>query len=151
VTLADRSRLFHWRNWSRSGWFGIWSHRRSGTDWSTAVCSATGRAAGGSASVAVAVDDFVSTQAESLFSLATNTTIAVTEGTGQSGRDFGAAAAVLANLIANFISRFTTNSFISIVQTVDKGRHDLWIADAVISVAELADRSTSLTGIAGRL
>ena len=83
--------------------------------------------------------------------MASDATIAVAKSTGQGGDDFGAAAAILANLIANLISRCTTNSFIGIIQTIDEGGHDLGIADAVIPTAELAERGTALTGIASRL
>jgi hypothetical protein len=54
-------------------------------------------------------------------------------------------------LIADFFSGRATDSFISIVQSVDERCHDLWIADAIIAIAELAKSRTSLTGIAGRL
>ncbi len=146
--------LFFWRNWSRSGWFRGWHHGRSGR--SITIRGATARGAtavaGGRATfVAAALDHFVATQAESLLGLTNHTSVAITQRTGQGGDDFGAAAAILANLIANLICCGTTNSFISIVQAIDESRHDLWIADAVISVTELAERGTSLAGIAGRL
>jgi hypothetical protein len=83
--------------------------------------------------------------------LTSYTTIAVTQSTGQGSNDFWAAAAVLADLITDFVSGNATNSFISIVQTIDKSRHDFWIADAIISVAKLTESSTSLTSIASRL
>ena len=41
--------------------------------------------------------------------------------------------------------------FIGIIQTIDESRHDLGIADAIVSIAELAESGTSLTGIASRL
>jgi hypothetical protein len=86
-----------------------------------------------------------------LFGLTSYTAIAVTESTCQGGDDFGAAAAVSTNLITNLVRGGTTNSFIGIVQTIDEGRHDFWIADAVISIAKLTESSTSLTSIASRL
>jgi hypothetical protein len=86
-----------------------------------------------------------------LFSLTSHATIAVTQRTGQGGNDFGAAAAVLTDLIADFISSNSSDSFICIVQTIDEGRHDFWIADAIIAVAKLTESMTSLTSIAGRL
>ena len=137
--------LFRWDR-SRSRWITGW-HSGWGTGWSTAVGATSGR----TAIVAATFDNVVSTQAEGLFSLTNHTAIAVTQSTGQGGDDFGAAAAVLANLIADFIGSFTSDAFISIIQSVDEGRHDLWIADAIITIAQLADGSTSLTSIAGRL
>jgi hypothetical protein len=86
-----------------------------------------------------------------LFGLATYTSIAVTQSTGQGGHDFWTAAAVLANLITNLVCGCTTNSFISIIQSIDEGRHDFWVADAIVSIAEFTKSCTSLSGIAGRL
>jgi len=86
-----------------------------------------------------------------LFGLTSDAAIAVTEGTSQSSNHFWAAAAVLANLIANLVCSGATNSFVSIVQTVDEGRHDFWVADTIISAAEFAKSRTSLRGIACRL
>lgn len=137
--------LFRW-NRSRSGWIAGW-HRGWGTGWSTAVAATSGC----TAIVTATLDDVVSTQAESLFSLTDHTAIAVTQSTGQGSDDFGAAAAVLANLIADFIGSFAADAFISIIQSIDEGRHDLWIADAIITIAQLADGGTSLTSIAGSL
>lgn len=114
--------------------------------------SASGSAASRvAAGVAAAIDDVISAQAKSLFGLTSYTTIAVGQRTGQSGNDLWAAAAVLTDLITNLIGSGTTNSFISIIQAIDEGRHDFWIADAVISVTELTESSTSLTSIASRL
>jgi hypothetical protein len=144
VSLAERSRLFLRRN---RGWSSR-SDRRSRRGWCTATGATSCRVAAGTA---VAIDDFVTAQAESLFSLTSDPSIAIAQRTGQSGNDFWAAAAVLANLIADFVSSDATNSFIAIIQTIDEGRHDFWIADAVISIAELTESSTSLTGIASRL
>ena len=147
MALAGRSGLFHWRNRSWRGGFDGRSH--GGGDWSTPTVAAS--ASGRAAAVAVSIDNIVSAQAKSLFGLTSDTTIAVTQSTGQGGHDFWAAAAVLANLIANLISSSLANSFISVVQTVDEGRHDFWVADAIIAVAEFAKSSGSLLRIAGRL
>jgi hypothetical protein len=83
--------------------------------------------------------------------LAADTLIAITQGTGQGGNDFWTAAAVLADLIADFVGGRPSHSFIGIIQSIDEGRHDFWIADAVITITELTESSTSLTSIAGRL
>ena len=99
----------------------------------------------------VSIDDFVTAQAESLFGLTSDATIAVTQSTGQGGNDFGAAAAMATDLITDFVSCDATNSFISIIQAVNKGRHDFWVADAVVSVAQFTQSSTSLTSIASGL
>ena len=80
-----------------------------------------------------------------------HTAIAITQSNGQGSDDFGAAAAVLANLIADFIGSRSADAFIGIVQTVDEGRHDFRVADAIISIAQLAEGGTSLTSIAGGL
>ena len=146
---AVGSLLLFWWNRSRSGWFVGWHHRWSG--WSTATVAAGAVASRRATLVAATLDHVVATQLEGLFGLTNHTAIAVTQRTGQSGDDFGAAAAILTNLIANFVGGGTTNSFIGIVQTIDKRCHDFRIADAVISVTELTQRGTSLTSIASRL
>ena len=133
-------------NRSRSGVIA-WHHGGSTTGGSTTTVAASGR----TALVAASLDDIVSTQAQGLFSLTNHTAIAITQSTGQGGHDFGAAAAVLANLITDFIGRFTADAFIGIVQGIDEGRHDFRVADAIITIAQLADGGTTLTGIAGRL
>ena len=80
-----------------------------------------------------------------------HTAVAITQGNGQGGYDFGAAAAVLANLITDFVSRSAADAFIGIVQAIDEGRHDFRVADAIITIAQLAEGGTSLTSIAGSL
>jgi hypothetical protein len=148
VSLAVSTCLFLWWNRSWSLWFRHRSGRgRSRTGWSTSG----GTASGGRTGVAAAINNLVSAQAKSLFSLTSHATIAVAQSTGQGGDDFGAAAAVTANLITDLVCSRTTNSFISIVQSIDEGRHDFWIADAVISIAKLTESSSSLTSIASRL
>ncbi len=149
VALAAGSLLLFWWNRSRSGWFVTLHHRWSG--WGTAAVAAGAVASGRATLVAATLDHFVTAQAESLFGLANHTPVAITQGTGQSGNHFWAAAAVLANLIADFVGSFAANSFISVIQGVDERGHDLWIADAIISVAELANRSPTLTSVASRL
>lgn len=83
--------------------------------------------------------------------LTNHTSVAITQRTGQGGHNFGAAAAVLANLIADFIGRFTTDAFVGVIQGVDKGGHDFRVADAIITIAQLADGRTALTSVASRL
>ena len=146
---AVGSLLLFWWNWSRSGWFVSWHHRWSG--WSTATVAAGAVASGGASTVAATLDHFVTAQAESLFGLTNNTLIAIAQRTGQSGNHFWAAAAVLANLIADFIGSFRPDPMIGVIQGVDERGHDFRVADAVIPVAELADRSTTLTSVASGL
>jgi len=138
--------LFRGGHWGWSGWISSWSH-----GWSGGRSTSAGTTGGGSTGVAAAIDDVVSAQTQGLFSLTTDATIAVTQRTGQSGNDFWAAAAVLADLITDLVRSGATNSFICVVQTIDEGRHDFWVADAIISVAELTQGSSSLTSIASRL
>ena len=150
VTLAAAgSLLLFWWNRSWSGWFVGWHHRWSG--WSKTTVAAGAVASRRATIVAATLDHFVTAQAESLFGLANHTPIAITQGTSQSGNHFWAAAAVLANLIADFIGGFTSDSFIGVIQGVDERGHDFRVADAVIPVAELADRSTTLTSVASGL
>lgn len=146
---AVGSLLLFWWNRSRSGWFVGWHHRWSG--WSTATVAAGAVASRRATLVAATLDHFVAAQAESLLGLTNHTSVAITQRTGQGGHDFGAAAAVLANLIADFIGGFTSDSFIGVIQGVDERGHDFRVADAVIPVAELADRSTTLTSVASGL
>ena len=146
---AVGSLLLFWWNWSRSGWFVGWHHRWSG--WSTAAVAAGAVASGRATLVAATLDHFVTAQAESLLGLTNHTPIAITQGTGQSGNHFWAAAAVLANLIADFIGSFRPDPMIGVIQGVDERGHDFRVADAVIPVAELADRSTTLTSVASGL
>ena len=126
-----------------------WHHRWSG--WSTATVAAGAVASGRATLVAATLDHFVTAQAESLFGLTNNTLIAIAQRTGQSGNHFWAAAAVLANLIADFIGSFPPDPMIGIIQGIDERGHDFRVADAVIPVAELADRSTTLTSVASGL
>lgn len=158
VTLVDRAGLFlrwdrcrssRFNNRSGGRYCRSWSHSTSGC--ATVGVATAGRATGACATVAAAIDDFITTQAKSLFGLADDTAIAVTKRTCQGGDDFGAAAAMNANLIANLVGCRTANMLISIIQSVDESRHDLWVADAIITITELPERRTSLTSVAGRL
>jgi len=83
--------------------------------------------------------------------LTNHTLVAVTQRTGQSGNNFGAAAAVLANLITDFVGGFPSDVVIAVIQSVDESRHDFRVADAIIAIAQLADGSTALTSVAGGL
>ena len=127
-----------------------WCHGRSGRGVTT-IRASGGVAGGRAATIAAALDHVVTALAESLFGLTNHTAVAITQRTGQGGHNFGAAAAVLANLIADFIGRFTTDAFVGIVQGIDKGGHDFRIADAIITIAKLADGRTALTSVASRL
>ena len=84
--------------------------------------------------------------------MTTNATVAIAQGSRQRGDDFARAAArILAELIAEFVSSFPANALVAVVRTVDESRHDLWIADAAVLVAQLVQRTFALTSIAGGL
>ncbi len=102
------------------------------------------------AAVTVSVHNFVATGFQSFFSLMTDPTVTVSQSTGQGshgGR--AAAAAVAANCIADFVSSFPTNSFVSVVQTVDEGVHDFRMAGTVV-VAQLVQSIPTVLCIAIR-
>lgn len=82
-----------------------------------------------------------------------NSAIAVSQSDCQSFNSLAAhaAAAVATNLIANLISRFTTDPLIAIVQSVDEGSHDLWVAAAVVVVTQCIDGFRTVLSIAGSL
>ena len=67
--------------------------------------------------------------------MAANTTIAVGQCSRQSGHDFaGAAARILAELVANLVGCFPANSLVAVIQTIDERAHDFWVADAAITI-----------------
>jgi len=110
------------------------------------VCSASDHVG---AAAAAAVNDFVATCFQSFFSLSANTTVTISQSTGQSGYNAWAAAAlVLADLVTNLVSSFLTNSFVSVVQTVDESVHDFWMAAAVVLASELVESSTTVLCVA---
>lgn len=89
---------------------------------------------------AAAVNDVITAKFQSTLSLAANTTIAVSQSAGQCRNNFwSAAAAVLAGLIADFVSSLTADAVVSIVQSIDESSDDLWIAFAVVLVTDFVD------------
>ena len=58
---------------------------------------------------------------------------------------------MLAKLVADFISSFSTNAFVSVVQSVDESTHDLRIAFAVELVTQFVDRFATVFSVAGSL
>jgi hypothetical protein len=89
---------------------------------------------------------------QGFFNLTTNTLVAITQGGCQSRCGCVAAAArILAELVADFISGFLADSLVTIVQSVDQGAHDFGIAHAVKLVAELVHSLATILGIASRL
>ena len=160
-----RGRLFFRR--SRSG-CGVSTFRHRGrcggssfrstagriTGWSSGLASgATFRATVSTTGGLAAVDHFVATGFQCFFRFVTDTAIAVSQCMCQCFDNFvsHAAAAVAANLIADFISRFVTNSLIAIVQSVDECTHDLWIAAAVVTITQTIDCSGTVLCVARRL
>lgn len=101
---------------------------------------------------AAAIDDVITAQFQSTLSLAANTTIAVSQGASQCRNNFwSAAAAVLAGLIADFVSSLTTDAVVSIVQSIDESSDDLWIAFAVVLVTDFVDGFSTVFCIASGL
>lgn len=117
--------------------------------------SATAVAAGARATaIAAAVHNFVSAQFERFFGLANDRLVAIAKSTGQRRNHFrsrAAAAAVLAELITDFVRSLSTDAFIAIVQRVDERGHDFWIADAIKLITEAMDRPTTIFSLAARL
>jgi hypothetical protein len=103
--------------------------------------------------VFAAVDDFVSALFQSFFGFVSDISIAVSQSGRQGFNGFvaHAAATVLTNLVANFISSFTADSLVAIVQSVDQSSHDFRIASAIVSVAKTIDSFCSLLGVASSL
>lgn len=76
---------------------------------------------------AATIDDVITTDTQSLFSLFADTAVAITEGCCQYSNDLWVAAAVvLAELITNSISSSFTDEWISIVHSVQESTHDFW-------------------------
>lgn len=100
------------------------SHRRC-SGWGRSA-SASGAAIAGTSGVAsdfaaAWINNVVSTQAESLFSLTANTTVTVSQSDGQRfDSALRAAALVLAELVADLVSGGPTDSFIRVIQAVDE-------------------------------
>jgi hypothetical protein len=58
---------------------------------------------------------------------------------------------MLANLVADFVGGFFTDTFVGVVQSVDHGTHDFRVATAVVVVAQLIDRIFTIFGVTGGL
>jgi hypothetical protein len=58
---------------------------------------------------------------------------------------------VLTDLIADFVGSFFTNTFISIVQSVNHGTDDFWIATTVVVVTQFIDGISTIFGVASSL
>ena len=113
-----------------------------------AAVTAVGIAAVG---LAAGIDHVVAALLEGLLSLLGNRLGTVAQGTGQSLRQFGRAAAVLAELIVDLGSGDFTNLRIAVVEGVDQSGHDFRRAIAVVLVADLLDGLAPLTRVAGGL
>jgi len=100
------------------------------------------------ATITVTVDNLVATGFQSFFSLTTYTTVAVSQCTGQSRHDSrAAAAAVAAGCVTQFVSRFTANAFIRVIQTIHEGVDDLRVARAIV-IAQFVQSIATLRGVA---
>ncbi|MEY2727592.1 MAG: hypothetical protein RLZZ458_3459 [Planctomycetota bacterium] len=109
----------------------------------------TASAAVGTA-VAATVDNVITAGFQGFFSLAANTTVAVSQSTGQSSHNGWVAAALVGTcLVANLVCCFSTNTLVSVIQTVDESVHDFRIAAAVI-VAQLVKRVAAVLCVAVR-
>lgn len=101
--------------------------------------------------VAAAVYDFVSTRFQTFFSLSPDTPITIRQGGCQCSGHFLSAAAVLANLITNFIGGFLADALIGVVKAIDQGSHDFGITLAIELVSKFVECAPTISGIAGRL
>ena len=160
-------RLFLRRSRSRSG-VSTFRHRsrcgggsfrsvagriRGRASWLAATIRTTLGTTASPASGLAVVNDFVTAGFQGFFGFVANAPVAVSQSHGQSFDDFvsHAAAAVLANLVADFVSSFVTNPLIAIVQSVGEGGHDLGVAAAVVTIAKTIDRFRTIFGVAGSL
>ena len=103
------------------------------------------------AGVAATIHDFISTRFQTFFCLSPDTPITIRQGGCQSCDNFFAAAAVLANLITDFIGGFLADFLVGIVKAVDQSSHDFGITLAIVPVSEPIERSSTIPGIASRL
>ena len=104
--------------------------------------------------VTTTTDDTVTTSLQSFLGLSANTSVAIDEGSLQGRHNFLAAAAaagILNELVADFISGFFADVFVGIVEGVDHGDHDLRIANAIVVVTQFVDRRIPISSIAGCL
>ena len=98
------------------------------------------------------IDNVISALLQSLFSLTTDTTVTVSQSDGQGFHDtLRTAALVLAKFVADLVSCSPANAVIRIVQTIDEGRHDFGIADAIVLPSQLGQSTTTLMSLATRL
>ena len=95
------------------------------------------------------INDFVATEFQCFFCLMTNRTVTISQSSGQGRHNFitTAAATVLADLVANFICCFCSNSFVCVIQSINECVHDFRIADTTVIVTQFVDGITSLLGI----
>ena len=145
------SRSFAFRGRSRNR---VSVHRSGGRNsggHSTSRC--TTRCTGGVTQLlTAAIDNFETAVLESLLSQTTDPTIAVGQCTGQcADHARAAAAAVLLRLTSDLIGSFSTNTLVSIVETVHEGGHDLRIAGTVVVVTELLQGLAAILGVASGL
>lgn len=139
-----------WLSWCLFGGWCWWAHA---VDAARSASWSTSSVADDVAALinAAAIDNVVTTQTQGLFSLTANAAITVGQGVGQCTNDaLAAAARVLAQLIANFVSSSSTNCFHSVVECVDEGRHDFWVTDAV-KASQPNDGCTALSSVASCL
>jgi hypothetical protein len=100
---------------------------------------------------AASVGNFITTQVQALLGGPTNLFIAITQCTHQSLRNLVTAAAFVASqLVGNLSRSLITDAFVGVIQSVDKGTHDFWVA-ATIATTEAAQGCTAFTSIASGL
>ena len=98
------------------------------------------------------VSDFVTAQAQSLFSSLANPFVAIAQRAHQSARNLAVAAAgILLQFGMNVGGGGEANSFVAVVQAVDKRTHDFRVAAAVVALSETVQGIATILGIAGGL
>lgn len=107
--------------------------------------------AGGTARQVASTGHFVTASAQGLLGILTNFLVTVTQGTHQSLSNLVVAAAGMAlELVTDLASRFSTDAFVTVIQSVDESAHDFRVA-AAVTLAEAANRRSTILGVASSL
>ena len=100
---------------------------------------------------AAAVDNIITTALQCFFGLTADVPVTVGQSASESANHGSpAAATIVENLIADFVGRFGSHTFVAVVQSIDEGVHDFGVTDAVVSITQFMDRVATVSGIAFR-
>lgn len=97
------------------------------------------------------INDAVATQFQGLFGLSPHTSVAVGKSTSQSSNNGRSAdASVASHLVADFVSRFFSHSFVAVVKCVDERVHDFGMTAAIEMIAQSMNGFSTFGCVAAR-